>query len=107
MFDLTWINDLLILGQASNATKIMQITRAGRVSKLGARTARFIRIIRLIRMLRLYKNASASMTSDQEKRNSVRSSVLKGELMDLKRMSSGERRSNNREAGRETKGNKG
>lgn len=72
LFDLVWINELMTIGQASNATKMIQITRAGRVSKLGARTARIIRIIRLIRMLRLYKNASATMTSDPDKRSSVR-----------------------------------
>lgn len=67
-FDLIWVVQLMNVGQVSNAANVIQIARAGRASRLGARTARFIRIIRLIRMLRLYKNASANMTSDQDRR---------------------------------------
>lgn len=80
IFDLTWIADLLDMGQAGSATNVIQITRAGRASKLGARTARFIRIIRLMRMLRLYKTASKTMegnstptgSNEPEKRLSAR-----------------------------------
>lgn len=82
IFDLTWISDLLDMGQAGSATNVIQITRAGRASKLGARTARFIRIIRLMRMLKLYKTASKTMDgnsgssrgggNDPEKRASAR-----------------------------------
>lgn len=69
-FDLVWVVQLMNVGQVSNAANVVQIARAGRASRLGARTARFIRIIRLVRMLKLYKDASTTMTVEQERRTS-------------------------------------